>query len=105
MQQFIAAVVLALSLAPQPRVGSSPASNTLTAAEKAAGWQLLFDGTSLDAWRGYKRETLPESGWKVEDGALRTVPKVKGVELITRKKFNDFEFSWSGALRRAGTTA
>ena len=56
MHQFIPAVVLALSLAPQPAVGSKPAPNTLTAAEKAAGWQLLFDGTSLDAWRGYKRE-------------------------------------------------
>ena len=94
MQQFIPAVVLALSLAPQPAVGSKPAPNTLTAAEKAAGWQLLFDGTSLDAWRGYKRETLPEAGWAIKDGALRTVAKVKGVELITRKKFNDFEFTW-----------
>jgi len=102
MQQFIAAVVLALSLAPQPPVGSSPASNTLTAAEKAAGWQLLFDGTSLDAWRGYKRETLPESGWEMKDGALRTVAKVKGAELITRKKFNDFEFTWEWRVAPGG---
>jgi hypothetical protein len=103
MQQFIpAVVVLALSLAPQPAVGSTPAPNTLTAAEKAAGWQLLFDGTSLDAWRGYKRETLPESGWELKDGALRTVAKVKGVELITRKKFNDFEFTWEWRVAPGG---
>ncbi len=102
MQQFIAAVVLALSLAPQSPVGSAPAPNTLTAAEKAAGWQLLFDGTSLDAWRGYKREALPEFGWKVEDGALRTVAKVKGGELITRKKFNDFEFTWEWRVAPGG---
>jgi hypothetical protein len=102
MQQFIPAVVLALSLAPQPGVGAKPAPNTLTAAEKAAGWQLLFDGTSLDAWRGYKRETLPESGWELKDGALRTVAKVKGVELITRKKFNDFEFAWEWRVAPGG---
>ena len=103
MQQFVpAVVVLALSLAPQPAVGSKSAPNTLTAAEQAAGWQLLFDGTSLDAWRGYKRETLPESGWELKDGALRTVAKVKGGELITRKKFNDFEFTWEWRVAPGG---
>ena len=102
MQPFIPAVLIALSLALQPAVGSAPAPNTLTAAEKAAGWQLLFDGQSLDAWRGYKRETLPEAGWAIKDGTLRTVAKVKGVELITRKKFNDFEFTWEWRVAPGG---
>ena len=102
MQPFIPAVLIALSLALQPAVGSAPAPNTLTAAEKAAGWQLLFDGQSLDAWRGYKRVTLPEAGWDIKDGALRTVAKVKGVELITRKKFNDFEFTWEWRVAPGG---
>jgi hypothetical protein len=102
MQPFIPVVLIALSLALQPAVGSAPAPNTLTAAEKAAGWQLLFDGQSLDAWRGYKRETLPEAGWEIKDGALRTVAKVKGVELITRKKFNDFEFTWEWRVAPGG---
>jgi len=30
---------------------SASASAALTAAEKAAGWQLLFDGKSLDGWK------------------------------------------------------
>jgi hypothetical protein len=102
MQPFTPAVLIALSLVLQPAVGSTPAPNTLTAAEKAAGWQLLFDGQSLDAWRGYKRETLPEAGWEIKDGALRTVAKVKGVELITRKKFNDFEFTWEWRVAPGG---
>jgi hypothetical protein len=29
--------------------------NTLTEAEKAAGWQLLFDGKSLDGWHRFKQ--------------------------------------------------
>ena len=102
MQPYIPTALIALSLALQPAVGSTPAPNTLTAAEKAAGWQLLFDGQSLDAWRGYKRETLPEAGWEIKDGALRTVAKVKGVELITRKKFNDFEFTWEWRVAPGG---
>jgi hypothetical protein len=102
MQQLIPAVMLSLSLALQSAVGSTPAPNALTAAEKAAGWQLLFDGTSLDAWRGYKREALPDTGWDIRDGALRTVAKVKGVELITRKKFNDFELTWEWRVAPGG---
>ena len=102
MQPFIPAVLIALSLTLQSAVGSPPAPNTLTAAEKAAGWQLLFDGQSLEAWRGYKRETLPDAGWEIKDGTLRTVAKVKGVELITRKKFNDFEFTWEWRVAPGG---
>ena len=46
------------------------APNTLTDAEKKAGWKLLFDGKDAGAnWRGYKKDTLPAE-WKVEEGAL-----------------------------------
>ena len=77
MHQFGVFVVLALSIAFQPAI-TSPAANALTAAEKAAGWQLLFDGKTLDGWRGYRRETLPDAGWEIKDGTLHTVAKVKG---------------------------
>lgn len=94
--------VLALSLALQSAGSSSPAPNTLTAAEKAAGWQLLFDGRTLDAWRGYRREALPDAGWEIRDGTVRTVAKVKGAELITRRKFTDFEFAWEWRVAPGG---
>ena len=62
--------------------------NTLTAAERAAGWQLLFDGQSLDGWRGYNQEGIPV-GWAVEDGALTRV--ARGGDIITIEQFTDFE--------------
>ena len=34
----------------------------LTAAEKADGWKLMFDGKSLAGWRGYKDEKPPAAG-------------------------------------------
>ena len=92
MSQLISLAVLALSI--QTSAASTPAPNTLTAAEKADGWQLLFDGRSLDGWRGYRKDTLPDAGWEVKDGTLRTVAKVKGADLITTKAFTDFELSW-----------
>lgn len=40
--------------------------NTLTAEEKAAGWQLLFDGNSLDGWRASDKPGT----FSVKDGAI-----------------------------------
>ena len=99
---LIPIAVLASSLALQSGTPGTTAPNTLTAAEKAAGWRLLFDGRSLDSWRGYRRDTLPEAGWDVKDGTLRTVAKVKGGELITRQTFNDFEFAWEWRVAPGG---
>jgi hypothetical protein len=76
------------------------ADNTLTADEKAAGWTLLFDGASLQGWRPYAGK--PAGGWEVKDGTLHAIAKVKGVELITEKKYADFEFSWEWKLPPAG---
>ena len=45
---------------------SSATANTLTAAEKAAGWHLLFDGKTLDGW---KANEAPGT-FKVEAGQL-----------------------------------
>src|SRR6185295_12791096 len=83
-------------------VGFSAEPNALTSAEKSAGWKLLFDGQSLNGWRGYRMKGPPETGWEVQDGILKTVPKVKGSEIITEQKFNDFELSWDWRIAAAG---
>lgn len=99
MQQLVTIAILALALQP---AAARPAPNTLTASEKTAGWRLLFDGRTLDGWRGYRRNTPPEAGWKIEDGTLRTVAKVKGADIITTRSFNDFELSWEWRVAPAG---
>ncbi|MBL9200874.1 MAG: DUF1080 domain-containing protein [Opitutaceae bacterium] len=76
------------------------ANNQLTAAEKSAGWQLLFDGKTMNGWRTYAGK--PAGGWEVVDGTLHAIAKVKGSELITEKKYRDFEFSWEWKLPPAG---
>jgi len=72
--------------------------NTLTAQEKAAGWQLLFDGQSLAGWRTYNKTAQIGSGWKVEDGLLRKVAAERGGDIVTEKRFDDFEFAWEWRL-------
>ncbi|MBM3875827.1 MAG: DUF1080 domain-containing protein [Verrucomicrobia bacterium] len=68
--------------------------NTLTEAEKRAGWKLLFDGKSLANWRGIKKPGPPESGWEIKDGALTCVKGGKGGNLLSVETYEQFEFAW-----------
>lgn len=77
------------------------AMNTLTAQEKAAGWTLLFDGTSLAGWRGFKATTVPD-GWKAIDGALTRVGK--GGDIMTVDQFDDFELRLEWKIDRGGNS-
>ena len=72
------------------------AANTLTEAEQAAGWQLLWDGKTSAGWRSAKSDKFPAHGWSMKDGVL-TVHDNKGEEsagggdIITTKRYSDFE--------------
>jgi len=92
-----AAIAAPLAQAPAPH-------NTLTAAEAKDGWKLLFDGKSIDKWRGFKMETLP-AGWIVEADALVHKPPVRDPQTGTRPRTRDiisveqyadfdFRFDW-----------
>ncbi len=75
--------------------------NTLTDAETKAGWKLLFDGKSLDQWRGYKKETLPD-GWKVqEDGSFC---RTGGGDIITKEQYANFELSLEWKISEGGNS-
>lgn len=80
-----------------PASAPAPAGpNELTAAERAAGWRLLFDGKTLDGWRQYQADTLP-TAWQVIDGSI--AKNVGTRDIITREQFGDFElvFDWKVA--------
>ena len=47
--------------------GSCEGVNVLTPAEKAAGWELLFDGKTMGGWHGY-------NGQARRRGRSRTAP-------------------------------
>lgn len=76
--------------------------NTLTEAEKAEGWQLLFDGKSAIPWRGIGKEEFPKAGWEISDGCLKKLAKVYGGDIITREKFTDFDFQWEWRITTNG---
>jgi hypothetical protein len=75
--------------------------NTLTSAERVAGWRLLFDGQSTSGWRGFRHASMPE-GWKVIDGALTR--DTAGGDVITTDRFSNFELALEWQIAPAGNS-
>lgn len=81
--------------------------NTLTPAEKKAGWKLLFDGKKMAGWRMYKNKT--STSWEVNNGVLHckgneTDKTDKRSDLITINQYSNFELSIEWAISKAGNS-
>jgi hypothetical protein len=77
--------------------------NQLTAAEKAAGWKLLFDGNTTQGWHSLKKQSFPATGWVVEDGWLHCLGQ-KGGDVLSDAEFEQFELVWEWRLEVAGNS-
>lgn len=89
--------------------GAGP-PNTLSEAEIAAGWELLFDGRTFSGWRGLGMDYVPSEHWVIEEGTIRKLDSadvpiaadgqpLEGADLMTEEVFEDFElyFEWKVA--------
>jgi hypothetical protein len=68
------------------------------------GWEVLFDGTSYDSWRGYLAdEVYPE--WTIQDGAMAFNPGPKGGKnIITKNKYTNFVLSLEWKISEGGNS-
>lgn len=67
-------------------------------------WEILFDGSSTDAFRGYGIEDFPKGVWVVENGILMTNPDTANRDLITKKRYKDFELEYEWAVDTAANS-
>jgi len=87
----------------------APAPNTLSQAEMDEGWVLLFDGKTSAGWRGYSKDSFPEKGWIIKEGALQVMSSGKGEaggggDIITEKKYSNFEFTLEWKVSEGGNS-
>jgi hypothetical protein len=66
------------------------ANNTLSDAEKAEGWQLLFNGTNFDGWHNFHVTTVAP-GWQIADGAMVCADPHNAGDIVTSNQFSWFE--------------
>src|SRR6266568_4101373 len=64
-------------------------------------WRVLFDGTSLDAWRGYKTDKVP-AGWRMADGSI--VKDAPVGDIVSKDEFGDFELELEWKIGEAGNS-
>lgn len=119
MKSFRAALAIAAAACGRPLSPpielTPPAPNTLSAAERTAGWRLLFDGRTFDGWRGLGYDSVPSAHWRIETGAIRKIPNgeiprladgqpASGGDLMTKETFGDFELTWEWKIGRGGNS-
>ncbi len=78
--------------------------NRLTDQEAAAGWRLLFDGSTVRGWTGLKGTPFPSGSWKVERGALRTLDTPHGRDIVSEEKFDNFELAFDYKISPGGNS-
>ncbi len=85
-------------------------TNTLTEQQKADGWQLLFDGQSLNSWHKYGGKPVG-SAWKIADGTfyLDTTVKVDwqikdGGDIVSNDEFENFHLKLDWKIAKDGNS-
>ena len=88
MKRTLFLMILLLSLAIS---GNAQKLNTLTEAEKQAGWELLFNGKNLNGWKYFQGGEV--TAWKVIDGILNNsgIGSDHGGDIITKEQYQNFE--------------
>ena len=79
-------------------------ADELSAEDKAAGFESMFNGKDFSGWRFEGKESPPKTlpaNWKVEDGVIKLSGGGKP-HLASAKAYGDFEmkFEWRGLKER-----
>jgi len=82
-------------------VGTLTLLGAMSPPQSESSWRVLFDGTSLNEWRGYKSDRVP-SGWRIENGALAKDTPV--ADIVSKDEFGDFELELEWRIGEAGNS-
>lgn len=88
----------------------APETDSLNLPIDADGYITIFDGKSLDGWRGYGKDKVP-SRWIIEDGCLKFCgtgtgegQTGEGGDLIFAHKFKNFELELEWKISKGGNS-
>lgn len=83
---FVLLLAIGTTVAWAQTSGGTP--NTLTAEEKKDGFELLFDGKSLDK---FNVPADQEKVWKVVNGVIRNESATPGATILTKEDFANYQ--------------
>ncbi|MEO6095993.1 MAG: DUF1080 domain-containing protein [Fibrobacteria bacterium] len=86
-------------------VQGNKAVNTLSQAEEAQGWQLMFDGKSLTGWHSFKMAAISENGWIIKDSSIYLRGPAVGALLAPEAfSFRNFEIAIDWKIADGGNS-
>lgn len=94
-----------------PGMAPTP-DNTLSEKEKREGWQLLFDGQSLNGWHNYGKTTVGKS-WIIADNSIHLDAKpdpkggwqaADGGDIVSAEEYGDFELTLDWKIAPCGNS-
>ncbi|MCC7375826.1 MAG: DUF1080 domain-containing protein [Verrucomicrobiales bacterium] len=97
------ALALAFSTSLPSRAADAGAPNTLTSAEKSAGWKLLFDGKTFSGWHNFKKDSV-RPGWQIKDGTLACVDPHDAGDLVSPDDLAWFELELEYNISEGGNS-
>lgn len=84
--------------------------NELIKKEKDEGWVLLFDGKTMEHWRGYCKENVP-AAWVIDNQSIHIQGSGKGEagakdggDIITRNQYQNFELALEWKVSDGGNS-
>lgn len=105
-----AAALTSCGMGGAKKAANADSTATAAATTEDEGWVTIFDGTSMDGWRGYDKTTVP-AAWTIEDGALKIngtgageAGSKDGGDLIYDKKFGNFELELEWKVSKGGNS-
>jgi hypothetical protein len=89
--------------------------NILTDREIHEGWELVFDGVTLNGWRGLNMDHAPDKHWVVENGLLRKIPRDSiltepnegrppRIDLLLDRPLQNFELAFEWKIGKGGNS-
>ena len=107
---LVLVLIIAFSCGTATERDAEVADNMLTEQEDEDGFVLLFDGETTTGWRSYNGDAFPESGWVIEDGAIRCIGAGTGEaggldgDIIYDQAFLDFHLKIDWKISEGGNS-
>ncbi len=75
--------------------------NHLSKSDQTAGWQLLFDGKTMNGWHNYNAQGM--KGWEVREGCLVALSQGSN-DIVSDREYENFELSLEWKVSPGGNS-
>ena len=109
-QEAAPAAAAEVPAVPEYKIVENPQVDLSKFKTDAEGYVVLFDGKSLDGWRGYGKDHVP-ARWTIEDGCLKFSgtgagegQTGEGGDIMFAHKFKNFELQFEWKISKGGNS-